>query len=758
MESYNYSFRQGYLSCEQKRGVIQLIPKKDKDPTYLKNWRPISLLNVDTKILTHTLAQRFQSVLPEIINNDQNGFIKKRFIGCNIRAIIDVIDYLNREKKEGILAIIDFEKTFDKLNWKFIDKCLETFNFGNGIRHWVQVIYNKIESCVINNGYTSKYFEIANGVRQGDPLSALLFIIGVEILAVNIRANKAITGITINGLETKIGLLADDTTLILQDIISLRNALNVVILFYLISGLKINIDKSEILQVGKISIDFTIKKPYQLKWANGDIKSLGIRYFNDVNKINETNLHDKLKEFQNVLNKWSKHQITICGKICIIKNLALPKIIYVTNVLWIPQWFIDEIVLSLDLFLWGNKRRWIQKDVLIQDFKDGGLRNLDYLSFMIAQKIAWVKRFVQNSSTLSMKFLSEYIPKHDIAFTLSLTLDSNRLSKNIPVFYQQVLDYWYNVQREPTNLQDIRNQHLWYNKYIKVDGHSLFISEMSQKHINIVNDLLDKDSIFKKAIEIKNTFELSINIMTINSLLSAIPRKWKKVIKANKNIPFIQLSTPSIMMTSYEKTVYNIESNRIYWSLVRKKLKPPSCISRWGDENIELSSKNWTEIFMKTKTITKVIKHRLLNFKIMHKNYASDKIVSKFDKTVSPKCDLCNVDRDIVHIFCNCENVKLFWNLLENWIKNNIVSDFILNNRMKLLGCLKEDLSREMMFKVEYLLLQARLYIHNCNIKKESVYFIIFLNVLKRNVDIELRFYNVKCIKYNDLSFLLDLL
>ena len=184
------------------------------------------------------------------------------------------------------------------------------------------------------------------------------------------------------------------------------------------------------------------------------------------------NLRVKLDELTAVLDKWSKHHLTLCGKICVVKSLALPKIIYVTNVLWTPEWFIEKVCKALISFIWGKTRHWIQKDVIIQDYKDGGLRNLDCRSFMIAQKIVWVKRLLINPNTLSAKFLAEYIPKQDITFTLMLTMDPNRLSKNIPVFYQQILDYWYNAQREPTLIKDIVSQCLWYNKYIKIDGES----------------------------------------------------------------------------------------------------------------------------------------------------------------------------------------------------------------------------------------------------------------------------------------------
>ena len=82
--SYSYSLGQGYLSLEQRRGIIRLIPKKDKDLMLLKNWRPISLQNIDTKLLSLSIAKRFQKVLPDIIESDQNGFLKDRFIGYNI--------------------------------------------------------------------------------------------------------------------------------------------------------------------------------------------------------------------------------------------------------------------------------------------------------------------------------------------------------------------------------------------------------------------------------------------------------------------------------------------------------------------------------------------------------------------------------------------------------------------------------------------------------------------------------------------------
>jgi hypothetical protein len=151
----------------------------------------------------------------------------------------------------ALLAFLDFEKAFDKLNWTFIQKTLQSFGFGPIFKQWVQILYNDSESCIINNGTTTKYFKIKSVVRQGCPLSALLFVLGVEILANSIRTNPNINGIRISDKTFKITQLADDTTLFLKDICSLKHELNILKFFEATSGLKLNSSKTEILQIGK---------------------------------------------------------------------------------------------------------------------------------------------------------------------------------------------------------------------------------------------------------------------------------------------------------------------------------------------------------------------------------------------------------------------------------------------------------------------------------------------------------------------------
>lgn len=175
LDSINYSYQTGHLTTLQKQGIISLIPKPNKDLLHLSNWRPISLLNVDYKIATKAISNRIKRVLPTIINFEQTDFMKNRYIGENVRTIFDIIEYLNKNNKPGLLFFADFEKAFDSLKHDYITECLKRFNFGKDLINWTKVFYNDISSMVLNNGHLSKSFAIKK--RSQTRLSFIIFLI-----------------------------------------------------------------------------------------------------------------------------------------------------------------------------------------------------------------------------------------------------------------------------------------------------------------------------------------------------------------------------------------------------------------------------------------------------------------------------------------------------------------------------------------------------------------------------------------------------
>ena len=266
--------------------VINLLNLlKGKDRSFLENWRPISLVNVDAKIISKVLATRIKNVLPSIIHHNQSGFVKDRYIGETVRSIFDLMEFSLKENIPGLMIFIDFHKAFDSLEWSFLVTCLKSFGFGPEFIRRVKTLYSNIQSCVINNGLTTDYFTLERGVRQGDPLSPYLFVIAVETLAIAIRQNTEIRGIRIGDGDTKLLQYADDTTAVLSDIDSAHALFNLLDAFKKLSGLVINSSKTEGMWIGS-SRGKTLK-PFGIKWPEEPIKALGVYYSYDIKLLHE---------------------------------------------------------------------------------------------------------------------------------------------------------------------------------------------------------------------------------------------------------------------------------------------------------------------------------------------------------------------------------------------------------------------------------------------------------------------------------------
>ena len=297
VDCLNCSYDYGELSSTQKQAIIKLIEKKGKDKRHISNWRPISLINVDTKIGSKAIATRLQKVLPKIIHFNQNAYVKGRTILDAVRTIDDILDYTERYNINGMLVAIDFQKAFDSVNRGFMFKVLSIFNFGPSLIRCIQTFYKNISSTVMNKCFTTAPFEVGKGVRQGDPLSPYLFIICLEILAINIRVNKEIKGIQVDNEEIKLELFADNLTVFLGNHTSLNVLLDTGNSFTLCSGLKINYEKTEIMFLGNNNpISATLTTPANISISvKKAIKIVGVHFTYDQVLWKKLNFEEILK-------------------------------------------------------------------------------------------------------------------------------------------------------------------------------------------------------------------------------------------------------------------------------------------------------------------------------------------------------------------------------------------------------------------------------------------------------------------------------
>ena len=169
----------------------------------------------------------------------------------------------------------------------------------------------------VNNGLSSEYFYLTRGVRQGDPLSPYLFLLAVEILAIAVRDNAEIKGISIEQQETKLLQYADDTTAVLSNIESAHKLFQLLDEFKKLSGLKINRSKTEGMWIG--SLKDSDMKPLGIKWPQDPIRALGVFFSYDKELLYRKNFSDKLNDIKKLINIWSSRGLSLYGKVTIIK-------------------------------------------------------------------------------------------------------------------------------------------------------------------------------------------------------------------------------------------------------------------------------------------------------------------------------------------------------------------------------------------------------------------------------------------------------
>ena len=515
VRAINNSFELGELSATQKEGVVICIPKGDKDKQQIKNWRPITLLNVTYKIASSCIANRIKQVLPKLINEDQTGFISGRYIGENIRNLYDLLHYTEKNDIPGLLLLIDFEKAFDSIAWSFIKKVLGFFNFGTSIRTWIDIFYKNIKSCVTVNGKVSKWFKIFRGCRQGDPISPYLFILCAEILALMIRKNKHIKGIRIHEMEHLISQYADDTSLTLDATeISLENTLSVLKFYADASGLRVNMEKTRVIWFGSMKGSQTkFCQNWNLSWDQGQFTLLGVKFSINLQNMVELNFKDKIREIKNLLITWSKRMLTPYGRIVVIKSLALAKINHLLLALPNPsQNIINELNTMFFKFVWNGGVNRIKRDVAIKNYKEGGLKMIKVETYVDALKITWIRRIIQKNTKGTHLLNVQYTNITDFQ-KFGTNYIKNKITSIENKFWQDTFRAWIKFTNKLSidSWTTFLSQPIWQNDIVKVGGKCVYYRHWFEKGIYFINDLVDAQGNFYDFNYIRNNFNIPTN-------------------------------------------------------------------------------------------------------------------------------------------------------------------------------------------------------------------------------------------------------
>ena len=373
----NESFHAGSLAESQYEGLLRLIHKKD-DRRLPKNWRPISLLNTDYKLASKIITERLKKVMDSIVHHDQTCGVLGRSIFSNLHLVRDVLDYIDKTNEPAILVTLDQEKAFDRVDHEFMLRVLKKFGFGPSFCQWVGIFYSRAFSRILINGSLSSPVYLYRGVRQGCPLSPLLYVLVSEVLSTQVRHCNDIEGFLLpgaGGLQFKISQYADDATSILKSEKSLSSLLQVVRKFELGSGAKLNTSKSEAMWLGRWRSRGD--SPFGLKWVT-KIRILGVFFSNGLLSVDDDNWKTKLNKLSSTLGLWKQRDLSFIGRSLIVNVLGASRLWHVAKVLPPPSWVFDSFKSIIWPFIWNGKMENVSRQRCCAPVKAGGLGVVDF--------------------------------------------------------------------------------------------------------------------------------------------------------------------------------------------------------------------------------------------------------------------------------------------------------------------------------------------------------------------------------------------
>jgi hypothetical protein len=510
--------------------------------------------------------------------------------------------------------------------------------------------------------------------------------------------------------------------------------------------LKLNYSKTEILQLGEIS--YSNNNPFNIRWVKDRVYALGTWFYKELDDVININYKARIKVFLNVLKHWKCRNLTWFGKLTVLKSLAISKLNYCISTLETPEWFTVEVQNAINDFLWNGNTPKIKYRTVIGDICDGGLKMPDIHTYIMAQKAVWAKRLFNSEPSHCFAYLQEFLPDMNIHDILNLSVDPNVLSDKIPLFYRQALHAWYLTKGTISTIDEVLSEIIWYNRDIQINGECIMYEEWYKQNIVHVYDLLHESGRFFTYDEFINIFNVNCRHYRYMSVIDAIPQNWKLIIKHHKEETTnfdMQYSCSRKFGTSI-KPIEKIQSRHIYWKFIYEHFTEPTCIQSWKRTyGFEFEEKEWKCVFELPHLLTKDVKLKEFQTKIIHRVYASNSYVSNFDNTVNEKCTQCNIKSDICHMFYLCENVRPFWHSVEKWYTAQI-DKVDLSLKDVILG--KVALQSHL---INYCILHAKWFLHkqykntgrNSNKNSITPSFLQYLIYLKNSVTIE------KCIAQN---------
>ncbi len=717
LNAWNYSCQVEHTSKSQKEAIITLLEKKGKDKTLINNLRPISLSNCDIKLCTKTLALRTNKVLHKLVNTTQAGYIPQRQVTNNNRLIEELIDLCHENDEQAYLITLDAQKAFDSVDHKYLIQLLRHYNFPDTYIKWICLIYNDLEASVLVNGFTTDKFKIEQSVKQGDALSCALFVLAIEPLLNKIQNCDLILPLsishhadgTVESIDVKTIAYADDITCIVKNIDNIQMVIDSYEIFSNFSGIRLNIEKTEILVMGRKPGETSAK--FNITYKGNSITIIeqdevcicGITFSNNKTISYRKNILEKITKLERQLNIWRQRNLTLEGKILIVKTFALSQIIYSLQSTEIHAADVKHIEQIIFKFIWNKKQDSthaigkIKRDILMSTKDKGGLNapNINLLDKSI--KLKSLLNNIESNHPLSIIYKNK-MQVHNLNLKHYST---NNISYGFfgtgNQAFKELCAKFYN------DIAVISNEDEGIHKNYYAFLQNLELSKLKCFNINQQNTLqrliTHRITTLKELLDEHTNKRLNNLFLDVYQIINSIPKEWIRLLRKT------QRTHPTISGQIY------IGLNK--WTNIKQvKLKDIKLALSIQHEIVDINefvcakhSILNSEIICRNPFVTlfqniKDVKLRGIQYKILHNIYPTMKHLHRWKLANSDKCINCQTTETLKHAIWECDiaqnAIHIFTNTLKETFRDITELSLSYENVLLGLGCTSTNLTQSM--------------------------------------------------------------
>ena len=598
------------------------------------------------------------------IGGNQTAYLRTRLINDNIRAIHGTINITNLEERaKGLLVALDAKKAFDSVDHKYIEKCFISFGCERFIPIF-RTLYAELQTDIIINGQVTKGFCIKRGVKQGDALSCIIFIMCMEPLLRNIEANPRIEPIhseTLNESLPKVYAYADDVNATINDSnMGLNELFSEYERLSRMSGLELNADKTELMLLGRIQNE----KSYNVTYLNDrhvieskdKVKINGILFQRDRTQMEKDNVEIVMSRIDGHLKRWSRRNLSTLGKILIVKSFGISQLVYLLQSITLNEKNFKLLNSVLYKFIWNKHYsaakapERIKREIVNAPIKLGGLGMLDIVALDESLKLRALGRLMDTKHPFlglirrTVKLDQYFDPKIgvgideiSVAGVRLLMKDRDKLWGNSSLDTSRDL---LNAIAE-TDIRSLVNS----RGKASIPFYMLWSQgQRKLKHLTIPNL-----SSIERFIDHSKLTKLNLAIRTRSGNVSD-----------NFLISYIVKGRPKILSSMSSKEFRECRAN-----------KSPRLELKLGSNLTPLEGGNWG---LRISKLTST-RHKNIILRVAHGDIYTKERLARYGLNNDPSCPRCQAIETLQHKFIECPYVKKIWETVFGFTKELTIDD-----------------------------------------------------------------------------------